>query len=116
MESVLVLQDTIEQLDQHIQATHKTIATGGAPPAAKNLLRVLAERQTALVHSAEELYSTLNVDENFPALAGVSFQFVHTLLMARDLKILLRQRIVGRFFELTRIDQSAGGADANLGK
>lgn len=115
LQTVLSLQEVIEQLNSQIEETSKLVQMFPVDQSTKNLLKTLCERHAGLVEAAEGLYSSLNVPDQFPNLEGVPFQFIHTLLMARDLKIVLRQRLVGRYFEISRIDQSTGGADAVLG-
>jgi hypothetical protein len=63
----------------------------------------------------EALYASLNVHESFPELQGMDLEFVRTLLMARDLKINIRKRAIGSFFEWDRLDQAAGGRDQTIG-
>lgn len=115
LDSVLKLQEVIELLDSQIEETKHSISAVAGNAQAGIYLSTLCDRHTALVQSAETLYQSLNVHEAFPTLQGVTFQFLHTLLIARDLKILLRQRLVGRYFETSRLDQAMGGADALLG-
>ncbi|KIO24119.1 hypothetical protein M407DRAFT_55476, partial [Tulasnella calospora MUT 4182] len=68
-----------------------------------------------MVHEAEALYASLNVSQAFPELQGATFEYVHTLLAARELKINIRQRAIGRFFEVSKLDQAVGGKGAALG-
>ncbi|KAG2127205.1 hypothetical protein DEU56DRAFT_693117, partial [Suillus clintonianus] len=58
---------------------------------------------------------TLNVHNRFPELQGVDLDFVRTLLMARDLKINIRKRAIGSFFEWDKLDRAVGGANQALG-
>lgn len=97
-----------------IQAAQKDAKAEKNKPACRYIAKLL-ETHSQMVAEAEALYASLNVTESFPDLEGVSFQFVHTLLMARELKINIRQRLVGRFFEMSRLDQAAGGMGAPIG-
>ena len=63
----------------------------------------------------EELYSSLNVANAFPEIKGLPLEFVRTLLMARDLKINIRKRAIGTFFEWDKLDRAGGGRDQPLG-
>ncbi|KAG8924039.1 hypothetical protein FRC02_010683 [Tulasnella sp. 418] len=115
LQSVLKLQEIIELLEVQIAETKASVKSSGGSTSALGYLKDLLERQNSLTETAENLYTSLNVHDTFPNLQGVSFQFIHTLLMARDLKMIIRQRLIGRFFEMSRIDQSIAGADATLG-
>ena len=64
---------------------------------------------------AKALYSSLNVHEQFLELTNVSLDFVQILLMAWDLKINIRKRAVGSFFEWDKLDCAVGGKDKPLG-
>jgi hypothetical protein len=46
----------------------------------------------------------------------INLEFVRTLLMARDLKINIRKRAIGSFFEWEKLDRAVGGRDGTLGK
>ena len=63
----------------------------------------------------ENLYTSLNVADAFPEVKGLPLEFVRTLLMARDLKINIRKRAIGTFFEWDKLDRAAGGRDHPLG-
>jgi len=62
------------------------------------------------------LYASLDIHESFPELQGINLEFVRTLLMARDLKINIRKRAIGSFFEWARLDQAIGGRREALGR
>lgn len=112
--SVLRLQEGIDDLEIMINAARKQVALDGNAAAREHVQRLLVTHAD-LSNEAEALYTSLNVNTAFPQLEGVSFDFVNTLLMARELKINIRQRLVGRFFEVSRLDQAAGGKNAALG-
>ena len=63
----------------------------------------------------DALYASLNVQDQLSELDGIDFDFVHTLLLARDLKINIRKRAVGSFFEWDKLDQAVGGGQKPLG-
>ncbi|OSX64393.1 hypothetical protein POSPLADRAFT_1055011 [Postia placenta MAD-698-R-SB12] len=65
--------------------------------------------------SVEALYSSLNITDSFPDFGNVSLEFVRLLLMACDLKINIRKRAVGSFFEWDQLDQAVGGQHNPLG-
>lgn len=57
----------------------------------------------------QQLYESLNIEESFPELQNIDLDFVRLLVLARDLKINIRKRAIGSFFEWDRLDQVAGG-------
>lgn len=85
------------------------------PSKSKDLLKSLQDSHAELTDKVEALYASLNIHESYPALKGVSLDFVRTLLMARDLKINIRKRAIGSFFEWDRLDQAVGGRHQALG-
>ena len=68
-----------------------------------------------LLEKVQALYSFLNTKEQFPELHRVNLDFVRILLMARDLKINIRKRAIGSFFEWDKLDRAVGGKDKALG-
>ena len=85
-------------------------------PDALTCLRTLEQLQDNLTGQVELLYSSLNVHESFEELRGIDFDFVRILLLARDLKINIRKRAIGSFFEWDKLDQAVGGRNQALGK
>jgi hypothetical protein len=69
-----------------------------------------------LMHKVEVLYASLNVQDRFPELDGLNLEFVRTLLLARDLKMNIRKRAIGSFFEWDKLDRAVGGSQQALGK
>jgi hypothetical protein len=65
---------------------------------------------------AEKLYLSLNILEGFPELKDVPLDYLQLLLLARDLKINIRKRRIGSFFEWEKLDRAVGGSDFALGK
>jgi len=72
------------------------------------------QRATQLSIRARK-YSSLNIHDRIPELKDVSLEFVQILLMVRDLKINIRKRAVGSFFEWDKLDHAVGGKDKPLG-
>ena len=68
-----------------------------------------------LIAKVDALYASLNVRDKFPELKGIHLDFVCTLLLARDLKINIRKRAIGSFFEWDKLDRAVGGAQKALG-
>jgi hypothetical protein len=87
----LNLQADLDTVDSAIQSTHVLISKSKHPTVSLNLLASLQETHENLKEKVEALYTLLNVHETFPELQGLDFEFVHTLLMAHDLKINLQK-------------------------
>lgn len=112
----MTLQGDLEVVEKAIQATKIVISKASAPSESTQLLKKLHETHGELTDQVEVLYASLNIHESYPQLTGVSLDFVRTLLMARDLKINIRKRAIGSFFEWDRLDQAVGGRHQPLGK
>ncbi|KIK11422.1 hypothetical protein PISMIDRAFT_19535, partial [Pisolithus microcarpus 441] len=115
LDTVLALQADLDTTTKVVQATRATIERGNVTPGILDALASVERSHTRLVVKAEALYSSLNVHEQFPQLTNVSLDFVRTLLMARDLKINIRKRAIGSFFEWDKLDRAVGGKDKPLG-
>jgi hypothetical protein len=92
-----------------LQASKESASTIGA-------IRSLERTSSKLTEKVENLYASLNIQDSFPELHGVDLEFVRILLLARDLKINIRKRAIGSFFEWERLDQAVGGRNQTLGK
>jgi hypothetical protein len=112
---VLALQADLDTTTKVVQGARATIERGNVTPDILDALASVERSHTRLVIKAEALYSSLNVHEQFPQLTNVSLDFVRTLLMARDLKINIRKRAIGSFFEWDKLDRAVGGKDKPLG-
>ncbi|KAH7905205.1 hypothetical protein BJ138DRAFT_975864, partial [Hygrophoropsis aurantiaca] len=117
LDTVLVLQAELDASDKALQSTRAVIA--GSPDKIStdtvSALESLERGHDRLVSKVETLYASLNVHEKFPELKDVNLEFVRTLLMARDLKINIRKRAIGSFFEWDKLDQAVGGQQQALG-
>jgi hypothetical protein len=69
-----------------------------------------------LTARVEDLYLALNIQDSFDALDEIDLPFIHTLLLARDLKINIRKRAIGSFFEWDKLDRAVGGRQQALGE
>lgn len=115
LDTVLNLQGDLDTVDKAIAVTHTTLSTSKPSPDSVCLLNRLQEVHEELKERVEALYASLNVYDSFPELQNVDLAFVRTLLMARDLKMNIRKRAIGSFFEWDRLDQAVGGRDQSLG-
>ena len=115
LDTVLTLQGDLDAVEKAIHAAKITLSQSSTPSKPMKILRGLEEMHDQLSDKVEELYVSLNIQESYPDLQGVGLEFVRTLLMARDLKINIRKRAVGSFFEWDRLDQAVGGRSNPLG-
>ncbi|KAI9059331.1 hypothetical protein FKP32DRAFT_1668689 [Trametes sanguinea] len=115
LDAVLGLQTELESIQQHLTAVQESITAGGDNPTSRHFLESLRKSHTQTVTKVDDLYTSLNVSEGFPELQHLPLDFVRILLMARDLKINIRKRAIGSFFEWDKLDRAAGGRDQPLG-
>jgi len=116
LDVVLNLQDDLEEIEKAIQVAKLSLATSTAPKKSKTILKTLQSSHQELINNVEELYASLNIHNTYPNLDGVNLEFVRILLLARDLKINIRKRAIGSFFEWDRLDQAVGGKSQPLGE
>lgn len=116
LDSVLTLQGDLDSINRTIQSARTTLAKTMPSHDSISQLSSLERTHERLMAKVEGLYASLNVHESFPELNGIDFNFVQTLLMARDLKINIRKRAIGSFFEWDKLDQAAGGREEALGR
>ena len=115
LDAVLTLHSELDAMDRHFSHVHKVISQDGSNPEAHHFLESLQRTHTNAISKVEKLYASLNVADAFPEIQGLPLEFVRTLLMARDLKINIRKRAIGTFFEWDKLDRAAGGHDQPLG-
>ncbi|KAJ7598205.1 hypothetical protein C8J56DRAFT_1091394, partial [Mycena floridula] len=115
LHQVLCLQGDIEGLEGSICSVRATLKQVPGSTTALARLRVLEVTHARMKAEADELYASLNVTETYPELEGIDISFVQVLLLACDLKMSLRRRIIGCFFEMDRLDQAVGGGNEALG-
>lgn len=116
LDTVLVLQADLDTVDSALQATRMVLSAATPTDVSIEVLSDLEASHEELKSKVETLYASLNVHASFPELKGIDLEFVRTLLMARDLKINIRKRAIGSFFEWDKLDQAAGGRDQALGE
>ncbi|KAL0573133.1 hypothetical protein V5O48_008821 [Marasmius crinis-equi] len=79
------------------------------------LLADLQHTHAKLKQKADDLYTSLNIPRNHPSLANIPLEYIHTLLLARDLKYEIRKRAISTIQEYEQIDRAVGGAHEALG-
>lgn len=116
LDTVLSLQGELDVVETSIATTKATISKAEIPAASLKLVTSLEQNHERLKTQVEALYASLNIHDKFPELKNIDLEFVRILLMARDLKINIRKRAIGSFFEWDKLDQAAGGRAQALGK
>ena len=99
-----------------LQKVRVMLDRGPASQGAHDALASLECGHERLLCKVDALYSSLDIPARFPDLDGVGFEFVQTLLLARDLKINIRKRAIGSFFEWDKLDRAVGGKQKALGR
>jgi hypothetical protein len=113
---VLALQADLDASDKGLRTTREMISKGSVSEATLDAIDSLERSHQRLMGKVEVLYASLNVHDKFPELEGIDLEFVRTLLLARDLKINIRKRAIGSFFEWDKLDRAVGGLQQALGK
>lgn len=106
----------MDTTDRAIQSTKGFMEKESVSDDTLAALDSLERTHDRLIAKVDVLYASLNVRDKFPELEGISLDFVRTLLLARDLKINIRKRAIGSFFEWDKLDRAVGGAQKALGK
>ena len=115
LDAVLTLQADIDTSEHTIQSTRIALQKSHASSDSLEVLASLQCSHARLLNKVDILYASLNVHDKFPELKGVNLEFVQILLMARDLKINIRKRAIGSFFEWDKLDRAIGGKEKMLG-
>ena len=112
---MLALQADVDVIEKTIQTAKSIIKKESLSDNTLAALGSLERTHDRLITKVDALYGSLNVQAKFPELDGISLDFVRTLLLARDLKINIRKRAIGSFFEWDKLDRAVGGAQKALG-
>ncbi|KAG2744422.1 hypothetical protein P692DRAFT_201808444 [Suillus brevipes Sb2] len=115
LDTVLALQADLDGSEKALHATRETITKTDATDDTLEALDSLERGHQRLMGKVEVLYASLNVHDQFPELKGVNLDFVRTLLLAWDIKINIRKRAIGSFFEWDKLDRAVGGTQQALG-
>ncbi|KAJ7435827.1 hypothetical protein FB451DRAFT_1461458 [Mycena latifolia] len=116
LDKVLSLQAQIDAVEQSITDVKNTIKGPDASPDSIGLLCSLTRTNETLNTQAEALYASLNISQSFPELQNLPLEFVRTLVVMRDLKINIRKRAIGSFYEWETLDRAVGGRREALGQ
>ncbi|KIM65714.1 hypothetical protein SCLCIDRAFT_22591 [Scleroderma citrinum Foug A] len=114
LDTVLVLQSDLEASERALQAA-QTIIEKDAMQDTLEAFQSLERSHDWLLTKVDTLYTSLNIQDRFLELHGINLEFIHTLLLAHDLKINIWKRVVGSFFEWDKLDRAVGGKQKTLG-
>ncbi|KAJ8474908.1 hypothetical protein ONZ45_g15793 [Pleurotus djamor] len=115
LDTILHLQSEVETVAASVKAAQAALSSSATTQPALTILPELVATSDKLRSQADAIYNTLSVSDRYPELQHCSFDFVRTLLVLHDLKIHIRKRAVGSFFEWDRLDQAVGGRNQALG-
>lgn len=115
LDRVLRLQAQIDVVDNELRTVRAAIKETKSSQDTLGILGKMETYQARLKNEVEALYMTLNVPKEYPDLLNADMEYVKVLFLARDLKITIRKRAIGSFFEWDRLDQAAGGKANPLG-
>ncbi|KZP01369.1 hypothetical protein CALVIDRAFT_475201 [Calocera viscosa TUFC12733] len=109
------LQTELERVGSAIQETVQSLSEEFGWPRSTAAFRSLSEKHHDLMQNGQHLLGDLRLDHTFPQLSGVSAQFLHYLLLAREEKINVRARVVEHLWELSRLRRARGGGHDPVG-
>ncbi|RXW17203.1 hypothetical protein EST38_g8659 [Candolleomyces aberdarensis] len=112
LDKLIAIQGDLDRIENTIKEATAALGSG---PNMVSPLKDLTAVYEQLSNKLDALYASLNIIDSFPALRGLPFDVVHKLLLARDLKINIRKRAIGSFFENERLEQASGGRNVSLG-
>ena len=114
---LLDIQQKVDILSNTVSAAMSSLGTtGGSNSEIQDALTRIESYQSGLMTTCETLYTSLNIPGDFEKAQGISREYLQTLLLARDLKVNIRQRAIASFFELDKLNQAVGGKENPLGK
>ncbi|KAL0572368.1 hypothetical protein V5O48_009603 [Marasmius crinis-equi] len=113
---VIQLQGQILDLEKSITQTKAAIQNMPFPPADSTFaLGQLTKAHQTLKAKADVLYTSLDLPQDYPELQDIPLEYLHTLILARDIKFTIRSKAIHSFFEYDRIDGAIGGAHGSIG-
>ncbi|KIK77681.1 hypothetical protein PAXRUDRAFT_17336 [Paxillus rubicundulus Ve08.2h10] len=87
LDTVISLQADLDTTDWALQTARSAIQKETATSETLSMLDSLERTHERLMIKVNMLYASLNVQDKFPELDGVRFDFIRILLLAQDLKI-----------------------------
>ncbi|KAF6744700.1 hypothetical protein DFP72DRAFT_1018573 [Ephemerocybe angulata] len=115
LNQLMGIQDDIDALSKTVATTTAQIKNSILPKSCTQHLKVLQNRLDGIHENAQDMYVSLNVNEEFPSLTGVDLEFVRKIFLLRELKQAVQKRATSAFWEFDKLDRAAGGKDMVLG-
>ncbi|KAJ2914823.1 hypothetical protein MD484_g5591, partial [Candolleomyces efflorescens] len=115
LDKILQIQGEVQDLEQTIQKTASLVKSGSLPATCRSSLQDLQTMCTKIQEKAQQMYSALNVSNDFPSIVGVDLEFVRKLFLLRELKFQVQRRATSAFWEFDKLDQAAGGKEVPHG-
>ncbi|KIJ20747.1 hypothetical protein PAXINDRAFT_6532 [Paxillus involutus ATCC 200175] len=115
LDTVISLQADLDTTNRALQTARSAIKKEAATSETLSVLDSLERTHEQLMTKVDALYASLNVQDKFPELDGVRFDFIQILLLAHDLKINVQKCAIGSFFEWDKLDRAVSGGQKPLG-
>lgn len=112
---LLNIQGDFEDLERTVKHATKLIQNGTIPKSNLQHLNGMLEQLGRIRAEADSMYSSLNVNTQFPSLSGVDLEFVRRLFLLRHLKATVQKKATSTLWEFDKLDQASGGKDMALG-
>ncbi|KZT50342.1 hypothetical protein CALCODRAFT_444761 [Calocera cornea HHB12733] len=110
------LQSEMLRVESIIQDAQASISQLHGRTAGRAAFEGLHQCHAELMKKGEELFVELRIEQAFPEFRGVSSAFLHFLVLARQEKMNIRERVIGHMWELARLHRARGGGREPLGK
>ena len=117
IETIQPLQATIEQLESDIDVLEKGLSKHepDARLRVENVIRGSRKTIKILEKNLLSYGNALNFEKDLPELKHLPVTFVQTLILAKDLKKKIREKVISCRFEWDQLDRAVAGADQPLG-
>ncbi|KZT62547.1 hypothetical protein CALCODRAFT_479132 [Calocera cornea HHB12733] len=115
MQTYRHLQQEIQRLEGSILEARNELARAYGTREATAMVAQLRHTHSTMLSQGEALFASMRIDRSFPEFRGVSSQFLQYLVLARQEKIYVRERIVGHMWELARLRRARGGGHEPIG-
>ncbi|KZT56481.1 hypothetical protein CALCODRAFT_509451 [Calocera cornea HHB12733] len=109
------LQSEMLRVESIIKEAQASIAQSHGRMAGHTVFQELRHIHGELMKKGEQLFAELHIEQAFPEFRGVSGIFLHYLILARQEKKSIRERVIGHMWELARLHRARGGGREPLG-
>lgn len=107
------MQSHAEDTLSRIGALASSVGKQGPSAIALEGLSELQDKYKGIMDQMDDLLKSLHINDQAYDVQG---DLLYYLICARDLKINIRQKAIGMFFEWDRLDQASGGINPALGR